>query len=760
MNQQIPPEHSERQHDVITVDSNDEESLQQSEDSCMLQNEGSDKIHKFKKLCLRPSRQGYTALHEAAQNSNPALIKTLLKSGMRPDAQDCYGNSPLHLVARKETDEALECARLLLQHSPNLTGKLNNMLNMEGHTALHRSFKEGLKEMVKLFLNRRYKLDLDELIGAKIENIFLQHCRSKISCEIMKLIVSACTQLQLNKRDEDGRTLLHFAAMERLPEITEILVADDRVDIAKVDKSQRTALHYAAENGSYPSGCLCVEHLISRKFPKMKWKLYYLYDMEDMNGISSFRYALKNCGVETLQKFLAATPQPHRWMTTKKMSVIYKQCPLAIKALMDRGFSQSKPSMSSKIDEIVIDFGPITGYVDPLSRKPIPQLETQYIKHAHRWDYSAQREILQHPLVQIFIAKKCQKLRVIFSLWIVRQIIWLASFQLLLLTTYCNALNSPKTQYCSATVMTIHITCTLLYHALNVVTHKWKYFYNVTNFVKLTEAGLASVALHPVLMGSEVFVEARNCAAIGIIFSHILFMRGLGNVYDEIGLIVEVLKQVFIQTVKVLLACSPLLIGFTYAFVVLFDNVDTLTATFPGQFEKVFVMMIGDLEYSDLFNKKSEEGGTTQKNNRIMQFLLLMSFLICVTIAYFNLLTGFALERVMELRERSNVDRIAKKVKHIHRMDSVLRNICLFSKLVDGEYLKNVIRRHNVTTKRVGESLQFEAFFTDASLGLGEGKIRKQKGSKFFKRMGSPCATELSEHVTQDIFALLSKHRS
>lgn len=37
---QIPPEHSERQHDVITVDSNDEESLQQSEDSCMLQNEG------------------------------------------------------------------------------------------------------------------------------------------------------------------------------------------------------------------------------------------------------------------------------------------------------------------------------------------------------------------------------------------------------------------------------------------------------------------------------------------------------------------------------------------------------------------------------------------------------------------------------------------------------------------------------------------------------------------------------------------------
>lgn len=32
--------------------------------------------------------------------------------------------------------------------------------------------------MVKLFLNRRYKLDLDELIGAKIENIFLQHCKN------------------------------------------------------------------------------------------------------------------------------------------------------------------------------------------------------------------------------------------------------------------------------------------------------------------------------------------------------------------------------------------------------------------------------------------------------------------------------------------------------------------------------------------------------------------------------------------------------
>ncbi len=73
---------------------------------------------------------------------------------------------------------------------------------------------------------------------------------TKKSCEILKAITKACSPAQLNSVDSDGRTVLHTAAIERLPSITEILVEDERVDVLIVDKKRnRTALHYAAENG-------------------------------------------------------------------------------------------------------------------------------------------------------------------------------------------------------------------------------------------------------------------------------------------------------------------------------------------------------------------------------------------------------------------------------------------------------------------------------------------------------------------------------
>ena len=44
-------------------------------------------------------------------------------------------------------------------------------------------------------------------------------------------------------------------------------------------------------------------------------------------------------------------------MTATHMSLIYKQSPLAIKALMDRAFSEQKKSTDLEHDVIYTDFG-------------------------------------------------------------------------------------------------------------------------------------------------------------------------------------------------------------------------------------------------------------------------------------------------------------------------------------------------------------------------------------------------------------------
>jgi len=55
----------------------------------------------------------------------------------------------------------------------------------------------------------------------------------------------------LNQTNEIGFTALHLACIYGCPTIVKLLVADKRVDIMKEDKQGRTALFYAALNGTF-----------------------------------------------------------------------------------------------------------------------------------------------------------------------------------------------------------------------------------------------------------------------------------------------------------------------------------------------------------------------------------------------------------------------------------------------------------------------------------------------------------------------------
>ncbi len=62
-------------------------------------------------LSLR-NRAGYTPLHLAVLQDEPALVRALVVAGTRLDARDAEGNTPLHLAARRG---ALECGEALLR---------------------------------------------------------------------------------------------------------------------------------------------------------------------------------------------------------------------------------------------------------------------------------------------------------------------------------------------------------------------------------------------------------------------------------------------------------------------------------------------------------------------------------------------------------------------------------------------------------------------------------------------------------------------
>jgi ankyrin repeat protein len=73
---------------------------------------------------------------------------------------------------------------------------------------------------------------------------------NEAACQIARKVTNKCDQFHLNQQDTYGRTVLHLAAIERLPKITKIFVENEQVDVLRLDQRKRTALHYATENGT------------------------------------------------------------------------------------------------------------------------------------------------------------------------------------------------------------------------------------------------------------------------------------------------------------------------------------------------------------------------------------------------------------------------------------------------------------------------------------------------------------------------------
>ncbi|XP_021955747.2 transient receptor potential channel pyrexia isoform X2 [Folsomia candida] len=704
--------------------------------------------------------KGYTPLHYCGRNWLPDLTEAFLKYGANPLAKDLLGNSPLHYICEGDTPNAIECAKLVLAN--DYDGSLINAKNEDDHTPLHRAVKEQAVEMVKLLLKKEHKLKIPQCTSKRGQTILHYLCQesgqTEKSCEIFAAILSNSDSPLFNLEDEGGRTPLHISTIRRLPKITEMLNSEESMNVLKVDKRKRTALHYAAENGAYPNGSSCVESLLSRKFKSAEVNklICYLYQMRDDKENSAFMYAALNCPDEIVGKYLAKIPEPQFWMSETEMLLVYKQCPRAIKSLMDRAFSEQETPVNikqesrqdEKQDAIMVDFGPITGYKDPIEQ--LHQQETKYLKNALWWDFITQKEILTHPLVQLYVAKKCQKLRPMIYGWIVWQVIWLAAYTTLIYSVYTKDLPFTILTYISALIFLIYITISLVNEIFEGLTVGITYIISWSNAFQLTQIFLGVVTIWPVLTSnSEPTTFCRNCAAAGILLAHILSMRDFGKLHEKIGLVIEILKQVVFEILKVLLCCFMLVLGFTHSFKVIFLDEESLKTSFPGP------LMTGEFEYNDTFKKENGAGEVEDDTTKLVLFLL---FLICIPVAFFSLLQAFALDRVMELRERAKVGRVAKHLEHIYFIETILLSLNLVNKLFSPKVVVDWLRKHNVTTARIDGELQFEFLLKEETHKNIDRRTAKQRKLDFYRGVKTVFGSDIDQNVRSEIFALASEN--
>lgn len=155
------------------------------------------------------------------------------------DAQDNYGNTPLHLAAG---NGHVDMTKALLDRGASL--EIHN--HVANFSALHVAASKGYKEVVALLLAKGSRLETrfeNEQTSGTSLTIAAEFGRS----EVVRTLLRANADPQAKTRS--GNTALHIAASKGYAQVVKELLSNKKTDVKARTPSGTTALHLAASNG-------------------------------------------------------------------------------------------------------------------------------------------------------------------------------------------------------------------------------------------------------------------------------------------------------------------------------------------------------------------------------------------------------------------------------------------------------------------------------------------------------------------------------
>nr|CAB3267275.1 transient receptor potential cation channel subfamily A member 1 homolog [Phallusia mammillata] len=228
----------------------------------------------------------FTPLHHAAENTHIQMCQLLVDKGTDTSIRDKNGGTAFHhlfhnLKGKDEDAEIIQLIKSFLDKTPNV-----DFTDKSGHTLFHYTAFAGYVACAELLIN---KLKQPVRLGEAEDDV---HNLSVV-------------KKQLNMRDNDGGSPLHYAAKEGHLEMCRFLIQNG-ADINSCDKKGKTALHQAVskeDSDNEASSTQVVKYLLEKEAH---------FDMKDELGRTPFYYAALNDYVTCTKLLIEAMRQTER----------------------------------------------------------------------------------------------------------------------------------------------------------------------------------------------------------------------------------------------------------------------------------------------------------------------------------------------------------------------------------------------------------------------------------------------------------------